>query len=59
VFVGTFHLQDSTLVGVIVVTLKMEAVDSSEILLGELSKHTASRARSNSSKKHISRHCRC
>ena len=58
-FVQKFHLRDSALVGVIVVTLQMEAVDSSEMLISELSKHTASRAISNRSKKHISRHCRC
>jgi hypothetical protein len=59
VFVRKFHLRDSALVSIIVVTLKMEAVDSSEILISELSKHTASRATSNRCKKHISRHCSC
>jgi hypothetical protein len=33
VFERKFHLRDSTLLGVIVVTLKMEAVDSSEVLI--------------------------
>jgi hypothetical protein len=59
VFVRKFHLRDCALVGVIVVTLKMEAVDSSEMLISELSKHTASRATSNRCKKHTSRHCKC
>jgi len=61
VFLGKFHLRDSLLVCVFVfvVTLKMEAVDSSEMLISELSKHTASRAISNRCKKHISRHCLC
>ena len=36
-FVRKFHLLDSALGSVIVVTLKMEAVDSSEILISELS----------------------
>ena len=60
-FLGKFHLRDSLLVCVFVfvVTLKMEAVDSSEMLISELSKHTASRAISNRCKKHISRHCLC
>jgi len=57
VFVGKFHLRDSVPVGVIMVTLKMEAVDSSEILISELSKHTVSRARSNRCKKLTNRHC--
>jgi hypothetical protein len=59
VFVRKFHLRDSALVGVIVVALKMEAIDLSEMLFSELSKHTASRVTSNCCKKHISRHCRC
>ena len=59
VFLRKFHLRDSALVGVIVVALTMEEVDSSEMLISEFSKHTWSRATSNCSKKHISRHWRC
>jgi len=33
VFLSKFHLRDSALVGVIMVTLKIELVDSSEMLI--------------------------